>query len=197
MLRVLTYVAYSFGSKEYQYWLWVFHCQPFPIRNQGRSHSLEDLASPSGAVSLQASNKSPRLQRTMSVNQRSSPRSRFSVQENRFSFNNRGECWEIKFKRFKHISSSSILFWRRILLNAKKIRRVWYLHSSKFFTKAYLFFCIYSHGQKFLESEYLVLRISLLHLSDYIRVLQLPRRGRGRGGLCERDRDTHLKIWIY
>ena len=63
------------------------------IRNQGKSHSLEDLASPSEAGSLQGSNKSPRLHRTMSVNQRSSPRSRFSVQENRFSFNyNRGEC---------------------------------------------------------------------------------------------------------
>lgn len=59
------------------------------LRNQGRSHSLEDLESPSGGASHQASNKSPRLQRTLSVNQRSSPRSRFSVQENRFSFNNR------------------------------------------------------------------------------------------------------------
>ena len=69
------------------------------IRNQGKSHSLEDLASPG---SLHGGSKSPRLQRTMSVNQRSSPRSRFSVQENRFSFNNRGKSLkELSFRECK------------------------------------------------------------------------------------------------
>ena len=61
-----------------------------PHRNQGRSHSLEDISSPAGPGAIHGNNKSPRLQRTMSVNQRSSPRTRLSVQENRFSFNNRG-----------------------------------------------------------------------------------------------------------
>ena len=71
----------------------------FFIRNQGKSHSLEDLASPG---SLHGGSKSPRLQRTMSVNQRSSPRSRFSVQENRFSFNNRGKSLkELSFRECK------------------------------------------------------------------------------------------------
>lgn len=76
------------------------------IRNQGKSHSLEDLTSP-GTPSLQASNKSPRLQRTMSVNQRSSPRSRFSVQENRFSFNNRD--FKDKSKKRKEASVDALV----------------------------------------------------------------------------------------
>lgn len=69
------------------------------VRNQGRSHSLEDLASELGSGSSQGSNKSPRLQRAMSVNQRSSPRMRLSVQENRFSFNNRDLREKSKKKR--------------------------------------------------------------------------------------------------
>ncbi|XP_044183549.1 uncharacterized protein LOC122964122 isoform X2 [Acropora millepora] len=59
------------------------------IRKEERSHSLEDLESSQQAKLQQASNKSPKLQRTMSVIQRSSPRLRLSVQENRFSFNNK------------------------------------------------------------------------------------------------------------
>lgn len=59
------------------------------IRNEERSHSLEDLVSPSGASLEQARNKSPKLQRTMSVIQRPSPRLRLANQENRLSFNNK------------------------------------------------------------------------------------------------------------
>ncbi|CAH3157223.1 unnamed protein product [Porites lobata] len=74
------------------------------MRNQGKSHSLEDLASPG---SLHGGSKSPRLQRTMSVNQRSSPRSRFSVQENRFSFNNRD--FKDKSKKRKETSVDALV----------------------------------------------------------------------------------------
>lgn len=69
------------------------------MRNQGRSHSLEDISSPAGPGAIHGNNKSPRLQRTMSVNQRSSPRTRLSVQENRFSFNNKDVREKSKKKR--------------------------------------------------------------------------------------------------
>ena len=83
----------------------------FYIRNQGKSHSLEDLASPG---SLHGGSKSPRLQRTMSVNQRSSPRSRFSVQENRFSFNNRGKSLkELSFRDVSYMQLNDQFYFKR------------------------------------------------------------------------------------
>ncbi|XP_074605789.1 ankyrin repeat and fibronectin type-III domain-containing protein 1-like isoform X2 [Acropora palmata] len=77
------------------------------IRKEERSHSLEDLESSQQAKLQQASNKSPKLQRTMSVIQRSSPRLRLSVQENRFSFNNKD--FKEKYKKKKTDASVDAL----------------------------------------------------------------------------------------
>ena len=97
----------------------------FFIRNQGKSHSLEDLASPG---SLHGGSKSPRLQRTMSVNQRSSPRSRFSVQENRFSFNNRGKSLkELSFRE----SKLHAIKWPILLSGAYLIKNQYYFSNLK------------------------------------------------------------------